>query len=101
MEAPVCGIFLDSSGILRCGGWLVHADILQSSQNPVMLDVHHHFTYLVVKDYHARVLHNNGVKEKLNELRSRYWIVKGRSIIWKILHLCTIGFVGVVFDRAF
>ena len=83
------GMFLDSSGIWRCGGRLAHVDIVQSSQNPVLLDVHHHFTYLAVKDCHAKVLHN-GVKETLNELQSRYWIMKGRSFIRKILHQCVI-----------
>ena len=64
MEAPVWNVY---TGIWRCRGQLIHVDIVQSSQNPMLLDVHH-FTYIVVKDCHARVLHDN-MKEILNELQ--------------------------------
>ena len=42
----------------------------------------------MVRDAHIRVCHN-GVKETLTELRSRYWVVKGRSITRSLVHRCT------------
>ena len=46
-------------------------------------------TALIVKNVHARVLHD-GVKETLTELRSRYWIVKGRCFVKMIIHRCVL-----------
>ena len=60
-----------------------------AAQNPVLLDKGHHLTVLLVRDAHCRVLHN-GVKETLAELRSEYWLVKGRQFIRKLIYACTI-----------
>ena len=35
-----------------------------------------------------RVLHD-GVKETITEVRTRYWIVKGRSLVRSVIHHCT------------
>ena len=40
-----------------------------------------------MRDCHARVQHC-GVRATLTELRSRYWIVKGRNMVRNILHKC-------------
>ena len=42
----------------------------------------------MVRDAHIRVCHN-GVKETLTEVRSRYWIIKGRSLTKSLVHRCT------------
>ena len=42
-------------------------------------------TTLVVTDAHQRVQHN-GVKETLVEVRSKYWIVGGRSLVRSLIH---------------
>ena len=49
----------------------------------------HHLTALYVRRTHVRVLHN-GVKETLAELRSQFWVVKGRSVVKRILHNCCV-----------
>ncbi|XP_067049920.1 uncharacterized protein [Acropora muricata] len=64
--------------------------IYQSHRNTLpWLDTKHHVTSLIVRACHERV-HHNGVKETLTELRSRFWIVKGRQVVKKLLHECTI-----------
>ena len=83
------GVFSDPSGILRCGGRLGNAELSESQKHPVLLDASHHVTSLVIRACHERV-HHNGVKETLTELRSRFWIVRGRQVVKKILHGCTI-----------
>ena len=40
-------------------------------------------------DCHKRVLHN-GVKDTLTELRARFWVVRGRSVVKQIIRRCTI-----------
>lgn len=82
-------LFVDANNIWRCGGRLGNADLDYSTKFPVLLSRGHHLTTLIVKDAHSRVQHN-GVKETLTEVRSKYWIVKGRSLIRSIIYKCTI-----------
>ena len=49
----------------------------------------HLLTRLIVVQAHQRVYHDC-VKETLTELRSEYWLVKGRQFIKKVVHDCTI-----------
>ena len=70
-------LFSDRDGFLRCGGRLSHADLPYSAKHPILLDANHGFTMLVISDCHERVMHG-GVKETLTELRSKFWLVKGR-----------------------
>ena len=81
------GTFIDSKGIVRCGGRLENANILESAKNPVLLDPSYRITLLIVRHCHERVKHC-GVKGTLTELRSRFWIVRGRQFIRNIIHKC-------------
>ena len=78
------GLYSGNDGVWRCQGRLHHADLPQAGRHPIILDKRHHFTVLVVQDCHTKVMHN-GVKETLTELRSRYWIVRGRQFVRKLL----------------
>lgn len=77
-------LFLDPSGVWRCGGRIAHADLPYSSKHPVLLSNNHP---LIVKDAHEKVQHN-GVRETLTEVRSKYWILKGRCLVKSILSHC-------------
>ena len=83
-------LFSDDNGILRCRGRIDNASNLPySTKYAVILPGDHHLTALYVRRAHARVLHN-GVKETLAELRSQFWVVKGRSVVKRILHNCSV-----------
>jgi len=73
------GAFLEAAGMWKYGGRLSNADIPYSAKHPILLHRDHHLTSLIVKSAHERVLHD-GLKETPTELRSRYWIVRGRSL---------------------
>lgn len=73
-------LFTDQSGLLRCRGRLANANIPYERRHPVLLSPTHHLTTLIVEECHKQVKHN-GVKETLTQLRSRYWLVKGRSLV--------------------
>ena len=73
-------LYTDESGLLRCGGRLQHENIPFGAKHPVLLPEHHHLTSLIIRDCHHRVLHG-GVKQTLSELRSRFWLVRGRQQI--------------------
>ena len=81
-------LFTDKNGIWRCGGRLTNATLPYSTKHPILLCKDHPLTALIVHKAHLRVMHD-GVKETLTELRTQYWIVKGRSFVRKIIHQCT------------
>ena len=83
-------LFEDSDGILRCRGRIDHALVLPySAKHPAILPSDHHLTTLYVHRAHARVLHD-GTKETLAEFRSQFWVIKGRSVVKRILRSCVI-----------
>ena len=81
------GLFQDECGLWRCGGRLHHANVPFISKHPLLLDKKHHLAFLIVSEAHRRVQHN-GVKETLTEVRSKYWIVGGRSVVRLHIHKC-------------
>ena len=83
------GVYHDEHGLLRCGGRLQNSNVPLSQVHPVLLHADHPFTALIVSDCHRRVLHN-GVKETLTEVRSKYWIVKGRQFVRWLLRKCKV-----------
>ena len=44
---------------------------------------------LIVLQCHEDIMHN-GIGETLTQLRSRYWVMKGRQVVKKILTKCTV-----------
>ena len=83
------GLFCDPSGIWRCGGRISNANLPYSAKHPILLPRHHPLTILIVKDAHEKVFHN-GVKETLTEIRSRFWVLRGRSLVKSIIHQCSL-----------
>lgn len=78
-------LFIDANNVWRCDGRLQNADLPYSTKYPVLLSRKHYLTTLIVKDAHSRVQHN-GVKEILMEIRSKYLIVKRRSLRRSIIY---------------
>ena len=75
---------------MRCQEWIANAETVSYSMKfPILLPSDHHLTKLYVLNAHVRVLHD-GVKATLTELRSRIWLVKGRSTVKKILRECVV-----------
>ena len=83
------GLFVDPEGIWRCGGRLSNADVPYTTRHPIILPRDHPLVRMLVINAHAKVFHD-GVGETLNEVRASYWIVKGRSLIKRILRKCVI-----------
>ena len=83
------GLYRDERGILRCEGRLKNAELTTMQKHPAILDAEHYVTSLIVRDSHERVKHN-GVKETLTEIRSKFWIVRGRQYVRKLIHECAV-----------
>ncbi|XP_064482537.1 uncharacterized protein LOC135395228 [Ornithodoros turicata] len=79
--------YLDANSLLRVGGRLQCAHEEGSNRQPVLLPAKHSLTELLVLDVHRR-LHHTGVQDTLCELRLKYWIVKGRQAVRRVLQTC-------------
>ena len=82
-------LYKDDKGILRCGGRLKNAPIPFNARFPIFLPRSSHFTNLVINECHLKVLHN-GVRETLTELRSCFWVVKGRQAVKTVIGKCSV-----------
>ena len=83
------GLFSDNAGLWRCKGILDNANLPASTIHPILLPNQHHIVSLQVLDCRRRIMHG-GVKETLTELRMTFWIVKGQSVVKKLLPQYTI-----------
>ena len=83
------GLFWDKNGIIRCMGRISKANLPDETKHPILLNAKSKLTELIVRESHNRVYHN-GVKETLTELRSRFWIIRGRQFVRKVIHSCVI-----------
>ena len=73
----------------RACGRLANADIPYSTKHPVLLPRDHPLTSMIVREAHNRVRHN-GVKETLTDIRTKFWIVKGRSLVRSVIYHCVV-----------
>ena len=83
-------LFVDCKGLWRCGGRLANADIPYGTKHPVLLPRDYPLTSMIVREAHDRVRHNNRVKETLTEIRTKFWIVKGRSLVRSVIYHCVV-----------
>ena len=83
------GLYEDSSGVLRCKGRIANADVPHETKFPALLPKNHYLSTLLVRDAHERV-HHNRVEATLAQLRTRFWIVKGRQFVKRTLASCTV-----------
>ena len=79
----------DREGILVCHGRLENADLETEAKFPIILPRDHKITELIVLDCHNRV-HHCKLRATLSELRSRFWVTRGRQYVKKILIRCFI-----------
>ena len=82
-------LFVHGAGIWRCGGRLTNVDISYQANHPILLPGASYFTLLVIRRAHERVFHN-GVKETLNEICERFWVLRGRATVRKLVHKCVL-----------
>ena len=80
-------LYVDDNQLWRCKGRLEHATLPFAIKHPLMLARRHRITELIVRDAHCIVQHG-GIKETLTQIRSQYWIVRGRNLVRLVIHSC-------------
>ena len=82
---------LDSDGLLRIDGRLKLAkDLPYQTRHPIILPTHHIVTRLIIVDTHQKLGHSTGTEHVLTELRTKFWIVKGRQTVKTIITKCLV-----------
>ena len=83
------GLYKDKNEILRCKGRIGNSTLDFESKNPVLLPSKHCFNELLIRDIHERVKHN-GIRDTLTTTRERYWILRGRESVKKVIKKCVV-----------
>ena len=79
--------FIDKDKIIRCQGRLKNSCLTFETRHPILLPREHHITSLIIWECHKNVLHN-GTNQTLQELRTRFWVIKGRQLVKKTIYKC-------------
>jgi len=82
-------LYADEKGLLRCRGRIENATLPFDTKFPLFIPKCK-FAVLLIRAAHENVKHN-GLKETINELRTRYWIPKARTFVKSVIrecHLC-------------
>ena len=80
---------IEVEGILRCEGRLGNINLPYEAKKPCLLPKDSLFKNLVAQECHQRVIHG-GVNATLAEVRSQFWIPKGRQVVKKMPKQCGI-----------
>ena len=59
------------------------------TEHSILLPQRNYLSDLIIRDCHEDVMHN-GLKETLTQLRSRYWIPRGRQTVRRVIYRCVI-----------
>ena len=79
----------DEDGIFRLKGRYSAASLNEYEKNPILISNNSYFTKLVVLQAHYDVLHA-GLNCTLNQVRSKFWICRGRQVVKSIINKCVI-----------
>ena len=79
--------YVDENGLLRVGGRLRKAPLPEETRHPVVLDPKHEVTRLVIQYCHLQS-RCAGDAQVLNNLRQRYWVLKGVRAVHKVSLEC-------------
>ena len=83
------GLFLDDQQVLHCKSRLNNSSLHLQSKNPAILPRRHRIVELLVLWAQQNIKHG-GVSDTLVYIREKYWILKGRQVVRKIVRSCVV-----------
>ena len=78
---------VSDAGIACVGGRLEKAPLSENIKHPWILPNCHPVVDLIVAFYHSRTGHS-GVEHTLAKVRQKYWIIKGRTAVKRVVYKC-------------
>ena len=79
--------FIDEDGLMRVGGRLAHSDLNEDGKHPIILPSRSPLVEKLALHMHRSYLHSP-LGQTNYELRRKFWLLKGRSELRRILHQC-------------
>ena len=73
--------------LIKMKGRIQYADLNEGEKHPIILPCKSYVVKLIVEDAHRKQLHA-GVRQTLVALRDRFWIIKGRALVRRIVKSC-------------
>ena len=83
------GLFIDDLDLLRCRGRINNSQVDVTSKNPLLLPPHHPWVKLLIQCIHYDIKHS-GTADTLSTIREKFWILKGRQTVKKIIKSCVV-----------
>ena len=81
-------LFMDAEkGIIRVGGRLSRANIMEEMKYPILLPYKSHVTTLIVRHIHQQLGHS-GRNHVLSKLREKYWVINANSAVRSCISHC-------------
>lgn len=80
---------VEEDGVLRCKGRLKNSDLEIEGRKPKILPKDHPLTALIIKSCHEQV-HHLGLRATLAQVRSQFWIPRGRQTVKNALKGCPV-----------
>ena len=81
-------LFTDNQGVIGSRSCLPDTEKFEFDQRyPVLLPLSNYFTKLLILYTHGKVC-LAGIESTLTELRLKYWIIKGRQTVRKVINPC-------------
>ena len=81
------GAFVDSNGVLRCGGRLNNAKLTGNERNPILIPKNSQLSTVLISNAHEKVKHSS-IKDTITELRSKFWIINCRKLVTNFISKC-------------
>ena len=83
------GLLIDDLGLFHCKGRINNSQLDIASKRPLLLSRHHPGVKLLVQRVHNDIKHN-GTTVTLLIIREKFWILKGRQTVKKVIKLCVV-----------
>ena len=80
-------LFFDENKVLRCRGRINNSTLPETNKNPILLPSSHPYVDLLIRHTHELVK-QSAVSNTLTTLREKFWILKGRQAVKRVLKKC-------------
>ncbi|XP_051934866.1 uncharacterized protein LOC127609150 [Hippocampus zosterae] len=77
-----------SDKLIKVGGRLRHASLNIAQKNPIVLPNKHHMTTLLIRHYHAKVMHQGRHFTESTIRHAGLWIIGCKRLVSSMIHRC-------------
>ena len=79
----------EKDGLIKMGGRVQYSDLREEEKHPIILPYSSYLVKLIIEDVHRKQLHS-GINHTLIALRDRYWVIKARSLVRRVVKSCVV-----------